>query len=105
MNKSVKPDLFTLAGFSSYNKYPPAVAGGISVSGIALILLAAHKRAFRLACQPCNHYLLLVNEFQPKPSSERKVAFAEYFTRQMTKGACVHIDFFVFWDRVSYSKT
>ena len=58
-----------------------------------------------LACQPCNHYLLLVNEFQPKPSSERKVAFAEYFTRQMTKGACVHIDFFVFGDRVSYLKT
>ena len=28
------------------NKYPPAIAGGISVSGIALILLAAHKCAF-----------------------------------------------------------
>ena len=27
------------------NKYPPRIAGGISFSGIALILLAAHKCA------------------------------------------------------------
>ncbi len=37
---------FAIAVKLDINKNPPAIAGGISVSGIALILLAAHKCAF-----------------------------------------------------------
>ena len=31
---------------TTYNKYPPVKTGGISVSGIALILQATHKCVF-----------------------------------------------------------
>ena len=54
------------------NKNPPAIAGGISVSGIALILLAAHKCAFYW---PASHAIITLTRLsgtEPKPSSERK---------------------------------
>ena len=46
---------------------------------------------FLLACQPRNHYLLLVNEFQPKPSSERKGDRLRW-----KEPACI-LTFYVLW--------
>ena len=44
----------------THNKYPPATAGGISVSGIALILQATHK---------CVFYWPVSHAFVTKPRS------------------------------------
>ena len=70
-----------------YNKNPPAIAGGISVSGIALILLAAQKRA---SYWPASHAIVTLTRLsgtKPKPSSGRKG------DRFAVEGACVTLGF------------
>ena len=43
------------------NKYLPVKRGGISFSGKALTITGNAQVRFRLACQPCNCYLLPIN--------------------------------------------
>ena len=43
------------------NKYPPVKTGGIAFSGKSLKVTGDAQVRFRLACQPCICYLLLVN--------------------------------------------
>ena len=48
-------------GYYLINKYPPVKRGGISVSGKTLNVTGDAQVRFRLACQPCNFYLLPIN--------------------------------------------
>ena len=63
-------------------------AGGISVSGIALILPAAHKCASDWPASHAKNTCYPSTGCYQKPSSERKVA-----RERVTEGACVTLEF------------
>ena len=57
---------------SFFNKNPPVKRGGIAFSGIALTVTGDAGVRFRLACQPCNCYLLPVNGLISSQASLRE---------------------------------